>query len=417
MITRKRKTGMMQTLEPLNPSTLEPLKEGWRWVRLGEVCKIIMGQSPAGSSYNSDGRGVPLLNGPTEFGIINPTPVQWTTSPTQFAEVGDILLCVRGATTGRKNVADKKYCIGRGLAAIRGRDDNAINEFLWYCLDIATNSLLRETSGSTFPNLPREKLYGIKIPLPPISEQKRIAAKIQELTQEVERARTSCEKQLAAAKALPAAYLREVFESEEAKKWERKRLGEVILFIKNGIVAEQNFEGKGSQVTRIETISDGVIDSEKIGWVNLLRDNFVDFKLCKGDILFSHINSVEKLGNCAIYEGTPENLYHGMNLLRIKVDEDILEPYFFLYWLRSDVCQNYYITNARRAIGQASLNQKDIKQMPIYLPPRHIQHRIASELKEKMAEVENLQSTILNQKSAIEAMPQAILRKAFRGEL
>lgn len=405
------------TLKPLNPVTLEPLKEGWQRVRLGEVCEITMGQSPPGASYNSDGLGVPLLNGPTEFGPINPAPVQWTISPTRFAEPGDILLCVRGATTGRKNIADRRYCVGRGLAAIQGRNEQATTSFLWFVLDIFTDSLIGQTSGSTFPNLPGEKLKRVEIPLPPLPEQNRIAAKLQELMQEVVRARTACEKQLEAAKALPAAYLREVFESEEAKKWERNGLGEVISFIKNGIVAEQNFDGKGFQVTRIETISNGVIDSEKIGCVNLPEGNFTDFKLSKGDILFSHINSVERLGNCAIYEGIPESLYHGMNLLRIKSDERILDPYFLSYWLRSESCRNYYITNARRAIGQASLNQKDIKQIQIHLPTLHIQQRIAADLKEKMAEVEKLRTSIEKQFEAINALPQAVLRKAFRGEL
>jgi len=72
-----------------------------------------MGQSPEGHSYNTSGDGEPLLNGPTEFGTVHPSPVQWTTAPTRFARKGDILICVRGATTGRLNTADRRYCIGR----------------------------------------------------------------------------------------------------------------------------------------------------------------------------------------------------------------------------------------------------------------------------------------------------------------
>jgi len=317
-------------------------------------------------------------------------------------------------------VEDKEPVVFCGfLIRIRPNGDKIDPFYLLNYLrsSIAREKLVGDSDTVTITNIDQGTLLYLDIPLPSLSEQKHISAKIQELMQEIERARTACEKQLEAAKSLPAAYLREVFESEEAKKWERKRLGEAIAFIKNGIVAEQNFDGSGFPVTRIETISNGFINSEKIGWANLPVENFTDFRLCEGDILFSHINSVERLGNCAIYEGIPKNLYHGMNLLRIKAKENILDPYFLLFWLRSDVCKNYYITNARRAIGQASLNQSDIKQIPIHLPALHIQHRIASELNGKMLQVEKLQSAIRNQQSALDALPQAILRKALRGEL
>lgn len=91
----------------------------WLIQRLSDLAIIDMGQSPPGTSYNSEGRGVPLLNGPTEFRHRNPVAVQWTIEPTKICQINDILLCVRGNTTGRINLADKPYCIGRGLAAIR----------------------------------------------------------------------------------------------------------------------------------------------------------------------------------------------------------------------------------------------------------------------------------------------------------
>ena len=130
------------------------LPVGWRWVRLGEVCEIEMGQSPSGDSYNQKGEGEPLLNGPSEFGPKHATAVQWTTAPVRFAKPGDILFCVRGATTGRKNMADQKYCIGRGLAALRARAGRATTDFIWYLLDVVTERLLERAAGSTFVNLP-----------------------------------------------------------------------------------------------------------------------------------------------------------------------------------------------------------------------------------------------------------------------
>src|SRR4051812_27756515 len=91
----------------------------WTVATLGDIAEIVMGQSPPGDTYNTEANGLPLLNGPAEFGKRFPTAVQWTTQPARLADDGDILFCVRGNTTGRINIADRVYCIGRGLAAIR----------------------------------------------------------------------------------------------------------------------------------------------------------------------------------------------------------------------------------------------------------------------------------------------------------
>ena len=92
---------------------------GWHWGRLSEIADIIAGQSPQGEYYNVNGMGKPMLNGPTEFTDKYPVPVQWTTKITKLCKKGDILFTVRGSSTGRMNLADQEYCIGRGLAAIR----------------------------------------------------------------------------------------------------------------------------------------------------------------------------------------------------------------------------------------------------------------------------------------------------------
>jgi type I restriction enzyme, S subunit len=148
----------------------------WQTYKLDEIAPINMGQSPPGDSYNFDGKGEPLLNGPTEFGRHHPTPRQWTTSPTKFCKSGDILICVRGATTGKMNWADQKYCIGRGLAALTVDPNKCVPEYVFYFVQTQTQEILARTAGSTFPNLPGAKLKSLPIPVPPLDEQRRIGA-------------------------------------------------------------------------------------------------------------------------------------------------------------------------------------------------------------------------------------------------
>ena len=147
----------------------------WDMVRLGDVAEIVMGQSPPGGKCNRVEDGVPLLNGPTEFGPYYPTPVQWTTDPKKVAGVGGILFCVRGATAGRMNWSDRDYAIGRGIASLQHKGGPAYQRFLRAVIDFRLAELLTVVTGSTFPNLSYDQITQLRVPRVPSSEQQAIA--------------------------------------------------------------------------------------------------------------------------------------------------------------------------------------------------------------------------------------------------
>ena len=140
-------------------------------LNLGETAEVIMGQSPPGRAVSSR-EGVPLLNGPTEFGDHHPTTVQFTSDPRKQAKAGDILFCVRGSTTGRMNWADRDYAIGRGVAAIRHKTDLALQPFVRAVIERELPDLLAQATGSTFPNVSAAQLASIPFPTLKIEEQR-----------------------------------------------------------------------------------------------------------------------------------------------------------------------------------------------------------------------------------------------------
>lgn len=154
---------------------------GWHWGKLSEIADIIAGQSPSGEFYNEDGNGVPMLNGPTEFTELYPVPVQYTTKTTKLCKIGDILFTVRGSSTGRMNIADQEYCIGRGIAAIRNKE-NCDLDFIYYTLITISEKILAEAkgAGTTFPNVSRGDLLK-KMVLIPENEQFEIAKQIKSI--------------------------------------------------------------------------------------------------------------------------------------------------------------------------------------------------------------------------------------------
>ena len=151
----------------------------WPMVKLEQVCEITMGQSPPGDTYNTTGNGVPLINGPVEFGpdpfsytIVN----QYTTAPTKLCKKGDLILCVRGSTTGRMNIAGYSGCLGRGVAAIRSRDSQT---WMNYVINSLQDKIYQLGVGSTFPNVTSRNLASLKIPFPEVAVQQAIIAQIE----------------------------------------------------------------------------------------------------------------------------------------------------------------------------------------------------------------------------------------------
>lgn len=159
---------------------------------LGSIADILMGQSPPGETCNQKGLGIPLLNGPSEFGSYHPTPIQFTTDSRKLAKKNDLLFCVRGSTTGRMNWADQDYSIGRGLAALRHIRGLEYQPYLKALLETLLPDLLGSATGSTFPNVSRDQLAKAKIFLHSPDQQLAISTILSSLDDKIELNRQMC---------------------------------------------------------------------------------------------------------------------------------------------------------------------------------------------------------------------------------
>lgn len=162
---------------------------GWRTGPLSEIAAVIMGTSPPGDTYNEEGIGEPLVNGPVEFGDRFPVKKKWTTAPTRLSKEGDLIFCVRGSTTGRRITSDGVYCLGRGVCSIRS--SNGCQPFVTQTVDAGLERLLSKTSGSVFPNLNGPDIKNFEILLPPESVVQQYCIITQPLIEQVKR---NCER-------------------------------------------------------------------------------------------------------------------------------------------------------------------------------------------------------------------------------
>ena len=175
--------GKIKKEKPLPEITEEEkpfdIPESWKWVRLGEIFNVIMGQSPSGTSVSENGNGLEFHQGKIYFGddYLKVSP-QITNEITKIAEAGSILLCVR-APVGVVNIVQRRICIGRGLCALTSSIMD--KKFILYFIRSFESDFVKKSTGTTFKAITNDVIKNQLFPLPPLAEQKRIVAKLEQL--------------------------------------------------------------------------------------------------------------------------------------------------------------------------------------------------------------------------------------------
>jgi type I restriction enzyme S subunit len=376
-------------------------------VPLAEVADVAMGSAPPGKSYNETEKGLPMIAGAGDYGEQYPQPKKWTTTPTRVTEVGDLIVCVR-ATIGDLNWADKEYCLGRGVAGLRAKEGKLDIKYAAHYINAKKTDLSKLGTGSTFLAIRRADLEEFPIPLPPLTEQKRIAA-ILDKADAIRRKRQQ-------AIQLADDFLRAVFLDmfgdpvTNPKGWEMFKLGELLTLITYGLTVRPTYVKKGISLISAKELRSGYIDFNKAQCIaggdfqNLTEKG----KPRKGDILFSKTGSI---GHCAIVE-TDQPFAITQNAARLVFNHQLVRTEFAINYLRLNYIQD--LAN-REAKGNAvkDLQLGIMKEFPMYLPPIEIQQKFCKLQKKALKQAYNF--TIIA--SEADMLFSSLTQRAFRGEL
>jgi type I restriction enzyme S subunit len=380
--------------------------------RLETICDLTMGQAPDGESYNTEGVGLPLIAGAGDFGKVHPTAKKFTTAPGKVCCTGDIVLGIR-ATIGEKVVADREYCLGRGVAGLRARP-GLESRYLWHWLTHVAPTLASKGRGATFKQVNREDIGGLVINLPPVAEQRRIA----EILDKMDALRAKRRAALAQLDTLTQALFLDLFGDPaiNPKGWpETQSLGEVAEIV-SGLTIGRKLNGKATRLVpylAVVNVQDRSLDLSVVKEVEATKDEILRFRLMPNDLLLTEGGDPDKLGRGTLWNGELPECIHQNHVFRVRLTSEDLDPLFLSWLVGSQRGKRYFLRSAKQTTGIASINMTQLRKFPLLIPPIELQREFAR----SVVAVEKLKATHRASLAELDALFAALQHRAFRGEL
>ncbi|WP_287505713.1 restriction endonuclease subunit S [Veillonella sp.] len=156
---------------------------------------------------------------------------------------------------------------------------------------------------------------------------------------------------------------------------------DVFPFIKNGANIKQDANAGGIPITRIETLAGGEFNTSRLGYANIFDASpYREYVLNSGDVLMSHINSPAYLGRAVVFEDKYDVVIHGMNLLRLKANKELINPRYAVYLFNGNTFKEDIRKITKKSVNQASFSINDLKEIKLQLPSIESQIVVAEKL-------------------------------------
>ena len=410
------------------------IPESWKWVRLGELGIWGAGATPSRSQPLYYGGTIPWLKtGDLNDGIITDIPEFITElalkeTSVKLNPIGSVLMAMYGATIGKLGILAVEATTNQACCACIPYGD-IYNKYLFYFLMAIRTSFIKMGEGGAQPNISKEKIVNALIPLPPLAEQKRIVAKIEELLPYIHRyeeswlkleafnsrfpsdmkksllqyaiqgklveqrleegtaeelfERIQKEKQrlIAEGKIKKEKPLPEITEDEKPfdipESWKWVRWGDLSESIQYGFNAPAKSSGRIKMV-RISDIQDGKVLWESVPFCDIQENEIPNYLLKKNDILFARTGGT--VGKSYLVKDVPEEAVYAGYLIRTQYSESLC-PEYLKYFMESALYWTQ-LKNGTIATAQPNCNGQTLSKMILPLPPLAEQKRIVAKLEQ-----------------------------------
>ncbi len=396
----------------------------WDVKTLDEICTLQIGRTPRRSNqdYWANGTNTWATIADMDSRSISSSKEQVSDKAIEDNKVvlvpkGSLLMSFK-LTIGKLAFAEEDLFTNEAIVAlnIKSKFQEEIEpDYLYWVLQAVPleKESIFAVKGRT---LNTEKLKRIEMPIPERDVQRRIVARIEALLAEVREMRELHDEITADTARLMTLVIEERFKELPPSRLSVGRL--LAEPLRNGWSPPSNEHSGQTMVLKLGAVLGFEFNPTAIKYTNESTDENAQYWAKSGDIFITRSNTIDLVGHAAVYAGDPPNCIYPDLMIRIRFQEELVDPRFTIYWLRSKEIRDYVTQNAKGASPtMKKINQQHIRQMPF--PDVDIvtqQHYVAyfSQIENEISAMEQVQA---EDARLIARINQGVLARVFRGEL
>jgi len=394
------------------------MMQGWKLKILGEIAEVQSGGTPLTSRneywfgdipwYSSGELDETFTKAPKQ--LITPTGLK--ESNAKLFPKGSLLIGMYDTAALKMSILDRDAAFNQAIAGVKP-NENIDLKFILFAINSRRFEILNLRRGVRQKNLSLAKIKNIALPIPPLPEQKRIVAILDEAFEGIDRAIANTEKNLANARELFESYLNAIF-TQKGDQWVDAVIEDHIKFIDyRGRTPNKTQEGM--RLITAKNVKMGFLQTEPQEFVapDIYDDWMTRGIPQKGDVLFT---TEAPLGNVAQLD-TDEKVVFAQRIIIMQPDTKFINKTFLKFLLFSDIIQQRIHDKATGATAQG-IKASLLKKIQISFPcDLLVQKNIVLKLETLEADTKRLETIYRQKLAALNELKQSILQKAFTGEL
>ncbi|MDC7116104.1 restriction endonuclease subunit S [Corynebacterium amycolatum] len=378
----------------------------WPMVKLGDVANINMGQSPKTADINSDSIGTPVIGGMSEFTEHGLDTDKWTTTPSKICKEGDIILSIR-ATIGPHRVADKNYCIGRGVCAITPKS-SVDADYLRSCLTKFRPYLIKAAKGATFLQVTKTDVNNLQIPFPPLEKQAEIAEVLRNSAQQI----TLQQNSIKQTSSICSNYY-SLIQKDNYPELSLMNAG-ITKTSGKSITAKGNDPHETNRVLKVNAVSSGSFKPEESKPLPKSYSPHPSHSVCYGDLLFARASGTAALlGACTIVDKTVDNIFLPDKIWNLHTNGSPISKFYLLEALRSNNFRKIAESQFSSSTGVKNIKTSVLMNFAVKVPPPDTLNKFNQVFKYTASIIQKQKEKL----ALLEELHQSLATRAFAGQL